>query len=224
MYDDEDDQLLLNPISLINQYELEKENNQENLKENLNVNTFEEHKSMEVNCDNMDTSFHKARASLNSTVNTNYAVDNGFNQNDINFNISFSFGQKQKNNRRNELTQESIEILHEFISNEEKIKEINRINDDVNKIERIKKGDMKIEIKMNLDKIEKNIDIYFKRPFMRKNYENDKILKNIINEDVKEEKKINISDEIKKNDVTNEINIKKKMKLQKKKIKNMLKK
>jgi hypothetical protein len=207
MYDDEDDQLLLNPISLINQYELEKENNQENLKENLNVNTFEEHKSMEVNCDNMDTSFHKARASLNSTVNTNYAVDNGFNQNDINFNISFSFGQKQKNNRRNELTQESIEILHEFISNEEKIKEINRINDDVNKIERIKKGDMKIEIKMNLDKIEKNIDIYFKRPFMRKNYENDKILKNIINEDVKEEKKINISDEIKKNDVTNEINI-----------------
>ena len=207
MYDDEDDQLLLNPISLINQYELEKENNQDNLKENLNVNTFEEHKSMEVNCDNMDTSFHKARASLNSTVNTNYAVDNGFNQNDINFNISFSFGQKQKNNRRNELTQESIEILHEFISNEEKIKEINRINDDVNKIERIKKGDMKIEIKMNLDKIEKNIDIYFKRPFMRKNYENDKILKNIINEDVKEEKKINISDEIKKNDVTNEINI-----------------
>lgn len=207
MYDDEDDQLLLNPISLINQYELEKENNQENLKENLNVNTFEEHKSTEVNCDNTDTSFHKARASLNSTVNTNYAVDNGFNQNDINFNISFSFGQKQKNNRRNELTQESIEILHEFISNEEKIKEINRINDDVNKIERIKKGDMKIEIKMNLDKIEKNIDIYFKRPFMRKNYENDKILKNIINEDVKEEKKINISDEIKKNDVTNEINI-----------------
>ena len=207
MYDDEDDQLLLNPISLINQYELEKENNQENLKENLNVNTFEEHKSMEVNCDNMDTSFHKARASLNSTVNTNYAVDNGFNQNEINFNISFSFGQKQKNNRRNELTQESIEILHEFISNEEKIKEINRINDDVNKIERIKKGDMKIEIKMNLDKIEKNIDIYFKRPFMRKNYENDKIFKNIINEDVKEEKKINISDEIKKNDVANEINI-----------------
>ena len=207
MYDDEDDQLLLNPISLINQYELEKENNQENLKENLNVNTFEEHKSMEVNCDNIDTSFHKARASLNSTVNTNYAVDNGFNQNDINFNISFSFGQKQKNNRRNELTQESIEILHEFISYEEKIKEINRINDDVNKIERIKKGDMKMEIKMNLDKIEKNIDIYFKRPFMRKNYENDKILKNIINEDVKEEKKINISDEIKKNDVTNEINI-----------------
>ena len=200
MYDDEDDQLLLNPISLINQYELEKENNQENLKENLNVNTFEEHKSMEVNCDNIDTSFHKARASLNSTVNTNYAVDNGFNQNDINFNISFSFGQKQKNNRRNELTQESIEILHEFISNEEKIKEINRINDDVNKIERIKKGDMKIEIKMNLDKIEKNIDIYFKRPFMRKNYENDKIFKNIINEDV-------ISDEIKKNDVANEINI-----------------
>jgi len=207
MYDDEDDQLLLNPISLINQYELEKENNQDNLKENLNVNTFEEHKSMEVNCDNIDTSFHKARASLNSTVNTNYAVDNGFNQNEINFNISFSFGQKQKNNRRNELTQESIEILHEFISYEEKIKEINRINDDVNKIERIKKGDMKIEIKMNLDKIEKNIDIYFKRPFMRKNYENDKILKNIINEDVKEEKKINISDEIKKNDVTNEINI-----------------
>ena len=207
MYDDEDDQLLLNPISLINQYELEKENNQDNLKENLNVNTFEEHKSMEVNCDNMDTSFHKARASLNSTVNTNYAVDNGFNQNEINFNISFSFGQKQKNNRRNELTQESIEILHEFISYEEKIKEINRINDDVNKIERIKKGDMKIEIKMNLDKIEKNIDIYFKRPFMRKNYENDKIFKNIINEDVKEEKKINISDEIKKNDVTNEINI-----------------
>ena len=207
MYDDEFAQLLLNPISLINQYELEKENNQDNLKENLNVNTFEEHKSMEVNCDNIDTSFHKARASLNSTVNTNYAIDNGFNQNDINFNISFSFGQKQKNNRRNELTQESIEILHEFISYEEKIKEINRINDDVNKIERIKKGDMKIEIKMNLDKIEKNIDIYFKRPFMRKNYENDKILKNIINEDVKEEKKINISDEIKKNDVTNEINI-----------------
>ena len=64
MYDNEDDQLLLNPISLINQYELEKENNQKNLKENLNVNTFQENKSIEVNCDNIDTSFHKAKAPL----------------------------------------------------------------------------------------------------------------------------------------------------------------
>ena len=168
-----------------------------------NENTPLEYEENNVNI-NMNMNENTYTTNTEGYPPTNYAIDNGFNQNDINFNISFSFGQKQKNNRKNP---ESIEILHEFISNEEKIKEINRINDDVNKIERIKKGDMKIEIKMNLDKIEKNIDIYFKRPFMRKNYENDKIFKNIINEDVKEEKKINISDEIKKNDVANEINI-----------------
>ena len=52
-----------------------------------------------------------------------------------------------------------------------------------------------------------NLDSYFKRPYMRKNYDNNKIFEKIINEEEKEDKKINITNEMKKKKLNNNINI-----------------
>ena len=65
MYEDEDDELLLNPICLINQYEMEE---QYNNKDNLDVNAFKEQVSSEFNIKDTNNSNHKGRPSLNSTV------------------------------------------------------------------------------------------------------------------------------------------------------------
>ena len=208
MYEDEDDELLLNPIFLINQYELENQNKQ--LKNNLDVNTYKEQNSAEFPCNINNNSRVKGNASLNSTVNTNVAVENSLNENNINYNISFfSFGDKNKKEEKKELTQKSIEILGGFISKEEKLKEMDKIKEKNNQLKKRKFEDIKCEIQINLQKIERNLSNYFRRPFMRKNYEDNKIFKTIIDEENKEDKKINISDEINKQNITNEVNVNK---------------
>lgn len=203
MYDyDEDDELLLNPICLINQYEMEKQNNN---KEDLDVNAFKEQVSAEFNIKDTNKSNHKGRPSLNSTVNTNYAVQNSFNDNNINYNISFfSFGDKQKKEDRKELTQKSIELLSEFILKEEKLEEINRINENTNDF-KLKLGNIKMNIKENLNKIENNLETYFPKPFMRKNFDDNKLYEKFVDEE--KEEKINISEEIKKKIPINKIDI-----------------
>ena len=203
MYDyDEDDELLLNPICLINQYEMEKQNNN---KEDLDVNAFKEQVSAEFNIPDTNNSNHKGRPSLNSTVNTNYAVQNSFNDNNINYNISFfSFGDKQKKEDRKELTQKSIELLSEFILKEEKLEEINRINENTNDF-KLKLGNIKMNIKENLNKIENNLETYFSKPFMRKNFDDNKLYEKFVDEE--KEEKINISEEIKKKISINKIGI-----------------
>ena len=202
----EDDELLLNPIFLINQFELHKQNN--TLKDDLNVNVFKEQKSAEFNINNQNNSHIKGNASINSTVNTNAAVENSFNGNDINYNISFfSFGDKQKNEEKKELTQKSIEILKEFILEEAKIKENGKIIKNNEEIKNIKFGDIKAEIQINISKVENNLSNYFKRPFMRKNFEKNKIFKNIIIGENQEDKKINIKDEIKKKNIENSFDV-----------------
>ena len=199
MYDNEDE-ISLNPIFLINQYGLHKQN--DSLKDDLNIKALKEEKSGEFQPYNQNNSHVKGNASINSTVNTNAAVENSVNEKNINYNISFfSFGDKNKKEERKELTQKSIEILNEFILEEEKIKVIEEINDNKEVVNNIKLEDIKTEIKINLNKIENNLNNYFKRPFMRKNCESEKILKKIIVGENQEDKKININDEIpKKND------------------------
>ena len=192
MYDDEDDELLLNPICLINQYELEKQNNN---KDDLDVNAFKEQISAEFNIQDANNSNHKGRPSLNSTVNTNYAVQNSFNDKNINYNISFSFGDMQIREDKKELTQKSIELLSEFILKEKKMEEINRINENTNDF-KLKLGNIKMNFKENLNKIENNLEAYFPKPFMRKNFDDNKLYDKFIDEE--KEEKINISDEIKK--------------------------
>ena len=202
MYDDEDDELLLNPICLINQYEIEKQNN---IKDDLNVNTFKEQVSAEFNFKDINNSNHKGRPSLNSTVNTNYAVQNSLNDNNINYNISFfSFGDKQKKEDRKELTQKSIELLSEFVLKEKKFEEINRINDNTNDF-KLKLRKIKMNIKENLNIIENNLETYFIKPFMRKNIDKNKLYEKLFDEE--KEEKIGISKEIKKKISVNKLGI-----------------
>ena len=205
-YINDDDEILLNPIYFIDKYELHKQDN--SLKDDLNIKAFKEDKSGEFQPYNPNNSHIKGNASINSTVNTNAAVENSVNEKNINYNISFfSFGDKQKKEERKELTQKSIEILNEFILEEEKLKEIEHINDNKEDEKNIKLGDIKTEIKINLNKIENNLNNYFKRPFMRKNCENEKILKKIIVGENQEDKKININDEIQKKNVSKDFDV-----------------
>ena len=201
---DEEDELLLNPIQLIDKYE--KENGGFDTDDNENINNFKE--QISFGDKDIKICHQKGRPSLNSTVNTNYAVQNSNHENNINYNISFfSFGDKQKIEDKKELTEKSIEILSEFIFKEEKINEKIIINDNIDELKAIKNGKTNKEINAALKKIEINLDNYFKKPYMRKNYEKNEIFEKMINEKEKEDKKININNEIKKKTFANNFNI-----------------
>ena len=201
-----DDELLLNPIYLIDQIERVKQNNK--LKDDLIAKADEEEKSGEFNVNIQNNNHIKGNASINYTVNTNDAVENSINGNNINHNISyFSFGDKKNKEERKELTQKSIEILNQFILEETKMKETDKISLDNEEKKNLKLGDIKKGIKININKIDNNLNNYFKRPFMRKNYENNKLLKKIIVGEKQEGKKIDITDEIKKKNVSNDFDV-----------------
>ena len=104
LFGDDIDDILLNPVYYLNQYE----SNQNN-----NINT---------NCavrDSIEIPENKKHISLNSTFNTNNALDEG--SQNINFNFSFfSFNGNQQIEQKKEMSQKSIDILSEFISKEKK--------------------------------------------------------------------------------------------------------
>ena len=52
------------------------------------------------------------------------------------------------------------------------------------------------ELKNNFEKLEQSLNIFFKKPFMRKNYEKKKFFEKFENNCDEEEKKISISKEI----------------------------
>ena len=207
LYDDEDDELLLNPIHLIRQYEMEEK--KKNINENLNIKDFKDYNPLENNDEITNNINHKINASMNSSQNTCAAVENSFNENKINYNISFfALDEYPKKDEKKELTQKSIEILSDFISKEEKIKEKNVINDNYNQSQNKKFGNIIKGIKENLEKLDKKLVMYFENPYMRKNYEKNKLFKKPIINDEKEEKNINIFDNNNDSKMeTNKINI-----------------
>lgn len=181
LFKEEDDEILLNQIDFLNQYE------NPNTNKNSNINTL----TQQIPLDNQN---NKNNTSINSTLNTNAALDES--SQNINFNISFiSFNNEPKNQEKKELTQESIEVLTELISKEKIIVQNNNI---IEEDKKIKLSKIK-ELKSNLEKIDDTLCMYFKRPFMRKNIEKVKISKKLENDvDIKdeEEKKFDFSDEI----------------------------
>jgi hypothetical protein len=182
IFDEDDDDILLNPILYINQFETN--NNKIN---NIKTNLFQKE-----NENIYETQNRKKHNSPNSTFNTNAALDEC--SNDINYNISFfSFNGNQRNEhqQKKEMTQKSIEILSELIEKEKKILDnANSINDEEDKKEKT----LKIkEMKNNFIKLELSLKDYLKIPFMRTNYLLMKKFENKFDED---EKKINISDDI----------------------------
>ena len=177
LFGDDIDDILLNPVYYLNQYE----SNQNN-----NINT---------NCavrDSIEIPENKKHISLNSTFNTNNALDEG--SQNINFNFSFfSFNGNQQIEQKKEMSQKSIDILSEFISKEKKIVENNFI--EIEEDKKLKLLKIK-ELKNNFEKLEQSLNIFFKKPFMRKNYEKKKFFEKFENNCDEEEKKISISKEI----------------------------
>ena len=186
IFGEEDDEIILNPISEINQFEIINTNN------NAISNNFEVQNSI-------DNQIKKNNISLNSTLNTNAALDES--SKNINNNLSFfSFNQNQHKEQKKELTKKSIEILTDFIEKERQIIDNNSINNNLRVI-KIK------DLKNNYEKLENSLNLYFKVPFMRKNYEKQNIFKKLNDnfnfnykyddsEEEEEEKKIKISDDI----------------------------
>ena len=195
IFGEDDGDILLNPLYYINQFENSNKNN------NINNNIVPKLNIAEIPP-------IKNHISNNSTLNTNAALDDG--SQNINYNISFfSFNGIPQNEQKKEITQKSVEILTDFISKEKKIidnrnSNINIIEKDNNKI--IKKSKIK-ELKNNFEKMEQCLNVYFKNPFMRKNYEKAQIFKKleIKNNNDEEDKKTNIFDEIdEKKEIYNE--------------------
>jgi hypothetical protein len=199
LFKEEDEEILLNPIHFIDQFE--------NPNENKNSNTNNLTQQIPL-----DFQINKNNTSINSTLNTNAALDES--SQNINFNLSFiSFNNEQKNQEKKELTQQSIEALTELISKEKMVVQNNDIiEEDIKiKLPKIK------ELKNNLEKMDETLFMYFKRPFMRKNIEKVKLSKKLeIDDDSKEEeeKKIDFADEIeekeksfKKNKITEKFDI-----------------
>ena len=191
LFKEDDDEILLNPIDFINQFE------NPNPNKNSNTNNLPQQISLDIQN-------NKNNASLNSTLNTNAALDES--SQNINFNLSFiSFNNEQKNQEKKELTQQSIEALTELISKERMIVQSNNIieEDIKTKLPKIK------ELKNNLEKMDETLFMYFKRPFMRKNIEKVKISKKIEKDDdskEEEEKKIDFPDEFEEKDKSFKMN------------------
>ena len=191
LFKEEDEEILLNPIHFIDQFE--------NPNENKNSNTNNLTQQIPL-----DFQINKNNTSINSTLNTNAALDES--SQNINFNLSFiSFNNEQKNQEKKELTQQSIEALTELISKEKMVVQNNDIiEEDIKiKLPKIK------ELKNNLEKMDETLFMYFKRPFMRKNIEKVKLSKKLeIDDDSKEEeeKKIDFADEIEEKDKSFKMN------------------
>lgn len=191
LFKEEDDEILLNPIDFLNQFE------NPNTNKNSNTNNLTQQIPLDIQN-------NKNNTSINSTLNTNAALDES--SQNINFNLSFiSFNNEQKNQEKKELTQQSIEALTELISKEKMIVQNNIIiEEDIKiKLPKIK------ELKSNLEKIDETLFMYFKRPFMRKNIEKVKISKKLEKDDdskEEEEKKIDFDDEIEEKDKSFKMN------------------
>ena len=180
LFGDDLDDIIFNPVYYLNQYESNKDNN-------INTNC-EVHNSIEL-------PENKKHISLNSTFNTNNALNEG--SQNINFNFSFfSFNanQNQLIEQKKEMSQKSIDILSEFIFKEKKIVEKKNkfvgVEDKKMKLLKIK------ELKNDFEKLENSLNIFFKKPFMRKNYEKKNFFEKFENNHDKEEKKINLSYEM----------------------------
>ena len=187
LFKDEDDEILLNPLHFIDQFESQNSN------KNSTPNTITQAMPLDIEKNKNDMS-------INSTLNTNAALDESC-QN-INFNLSFISFNNDKNQEKKELTQQSIEVLTEIILKEKMLVENNNIIEEDKKIKLLKI----IDLKNNLEKIDETLFKYFKRPYMRKNI---KIIKKVENDDdskEEEEKKIDFDDEIEEKDKNFKIN------------------
>ena len=131
----------------------------------FNINKNEDNK--EENKDIVNFSFGDINnKNVFNSLNTGATVD--VNSQDVNFDFSFLSSEKNEQKNKNkiknkELTKESIEILKNFINSENVIISNNSEISFVKYINSIK------DLKNSIFELENKVNLYFKKPYMRKN-------------------------------------------------------
>lgn len=131
----------------------------------FNINKNEDNK--EENKDIVNFSFGDINnKNVFNSLNTGATVD--VNSQDVNFDFSFLSSEKNEQKNKNkiknkELTKESIEILKTFINSENVIISNNSEVSFVKYINSIK------DLKNSIFELENKVNLYFKKPYMRKN-------------------------------------------------------
>ena len=131
----------------------------------FNINKNEDNK--EENKDTVNFSFGDINnKNVFNSLNTGATVD--VNSQDVNFDFSFLSSEKNEQKNKNkiknkELTKESIEILKTFINSENVIISNNSEVSIVKYINSIK------DLKNSIFELENKVNLYFKKPYMRKN-------------------------------------------------------
>ena len=131
----------------------------------FNINKNEDNK--EENKDIVNFSFGDINnKNVFNSLNTGATVD--VNSQDVNFDFSFLSSEKNEQKNKNkiknkELTKESIEILKTFINSENVIISNNSEVSIVKYINSIK------DLKISIFELENKVNLYFKKPYMRKN-------------------------------------------------------
>ena len=131
----------------------------------FNINKNEDNK--EENKDIVNFSFGDINnKNVFNSLNTGATVD--VNSQDVNFDFSFLSSEKNEQKNKNkiknkELTKESIEILKNFINSENVIISNNSEVSIVKYINSIK------DLKNTIFELENKVNLYFKKPYMRKN-------------------------------------------------------
>ncbi len=131
----------------------------------FNINKNEDNK--EENKDIVNFSFGDINnKNVFNSLNTGATVD--VNSQDVNFDFSFLSSEKNEQKNKNkiknkELTKESIEILKTFINSENVIISNNSEVSIVKYINSIK------DLKNSIFELENKVNLYFKKPYMRKN-------------------------------------------------------
>ena len=134
----------------------------------FNINKNEDNK--EENKDIVNFSFGDINnKNVFNSLNTGATVD--VNSQDVNFDFSFLSSEKNEQKNKNkiknkELTKESIEILKTFINSENVIISNNSEISFVKYINSIK------DLKNSIFELENKVNLYFKKPYMRKNIKN----------------------------------------------------
>ena len=154
------EEIFANNIYLNNRNEFMLENG-----EIFNINKNEDNK--EENKDIVNFSFGDINnKNVFNSLNTGATVD--VNSQDVNFDFSFLSSEKNEQKNKNkiknkELTKESIEILKTFINSENVIISNNSEVSIVKYINSIK------DLKNSIFELENKVNLYFKKPYMRKN-------------------------------------------------------
>ena len=180
-FGEDDVKIMINSMAYINQLEKKINNNKNNKNNNDNNNN---------NCINQNSIDNINNLTISSTITTIDFLDQC--SHNLNNNSSFfSFEQKPQKEQKRKLTQKDIEILEDFRKIEKEIIDNNKfIFPNITIIK---------ELKSNIEKMDNNLNVFFKKPFMRKNQLRQNLFQKLNDKYNEKEEKIGKNINIKKN-------------------------